>query len=79
MRPLMGGFAMLLKTAPETIARRTLLARGGSALAGLALLDSAFAKAFAVQPGEEVISWLDQPPPLPPGRTPTKTCSAGRT
>ncbi|HEY1430909.1 MAG TPA: hypothetical protein VGF39_04665, partial [Stellaceae bacterium] len=63
---------MLLKTAPETIARRTLLARGGSALAGLALLDSAFAKAFAVQPGEEVISWLDQPPPLPPGEDPNQ-------
>jgi hypothetical protein len=46
---------MLLKTAPETLARRTLLARGGGELAGLALLDSAFAKAFAVQPGEEVI------------------------
>ncbi len=57
---------MLLKAAQETIARRTLLARGGSALAGLALLDSAFAKAFAVQPGEEVIPWLDQPPPVPP-------------
>src|SRR5947207_346073 len=62
----MGGFAMLLKATQETIARRTLLARGGGALAGLALLDSAFAKAFAVQPGEEVIPWLDQPPPLPP-------------
>src|SRR5947209_15576685 len=62
----MGGLAMLLKVAQETIARRTLLARGGGALAGLALLDSAFAKAFAVEPGEEVIPWLDQPPPLPP-------------
>jgi DMSO/TMAO reductase YedYZ molybdopterin-dependent catalytic subunit len=57
---------MLLRTAQETIARRTLLARGGSALAGLALLDSAFAKAFAVQPRQEVIPWLDQPPPVPP-------------
>ena len=57
---------MLLKAAQETIARRTLLARGASALAGLALLDSAFAKAFAVKPEEEVIPWLDQPPPLPP-------------
>jgi DMSO/TMAO reductase YedYZ molybdopterin-dependent catalytic subunit len=57
---------MLLKTAQETIARRTLLARGGSALAGLVLLDSAFAKAFAVPPGGEVIPWLDQPPPVPP-------------
>jgi DMSO/TMAO reductase YedYZ molybdopterin-dependent catalytic subunit len=68
----MGGFAMPLKTAQETIARRTLLARGGSALAGLALLDSAFAKAFALQPGEEVIPWLDQPPPLPPGADPNQ-------
>jgi DMSO/TMAO reductase YedYZ molybdopterin-dependent catalytic subunit len=57
---------MFLKTAQETIARRTLLARGGCALAGLALLDSTFAKAFAVQPGEEVIPWADQPPPVPP-------------
>ena len=63
---------MLLKAAQETIARRTLLARGGSALAGLALLDSAFAKAFALQPGEEVIPWLDQPPPLPPGADPNQ-------
>jgi hypothetical protein len=77
---LTGGFAMFLKTAQETIARRTLLARGGCALAGLALLDSTFAKAFAVQPGEEVIPWADQPPPVPLQRlTPYITCSAGRT
>ena len=63
---------MLLKTAQASVARRTLLARGGGALAGLALLDSAFAKAFAVQPGEEVIPWLDQPPPLPPGADPNQ-------
>lgn len=56
---------MLLKTAQQTIARRTLLARGGSALAALALLDSTFVKAFAEQPGE-VIPWLDQSPPVPP-------------
>jgi DMSO/TMAO reductase YedYZ molybdopterin-dependent catalytic subunit len=57
---------MLPKPAQQTIARRTLLARGGSAVAGLALLDSVFAKAFAGQPGEEVIPWLDQPPLVPP-------------
>src|ERR1700756_4672596 len=69
-RPATGGLAMLLNTAHQRIARRTLLARGGGALAGLALLDSAFAKAFALQPGEEVIPWLDQPPALPPGGGP---------
>ncbi len=58
---------MRLKTPPQTIARRSLLARGGGALAGLALLDSAFATAFAAQPGEEVIAWFDQPPPVPEG------------
>ena len=61
---------MLLNPAHQRIARRTLLARGGGALAGLALLDSAVAKAFALQPGEEVIPWLDQPPPFPPGADP---------
>ena len=70
---------MPLKTAQETIARRTLLARGGSALAGLALLDSAFAKAFALQPGEEVIPGSINRHRFLRGRTPTKTCSAGRT
>ena len=63
---------MLLNTAHRTIARRTLLARGSGALAGLALLNSALAKAFALQPGEEVIPWLDQPPPLPPGADPNQ-------
>jgi hypothetical protein len=63
---------MLLNTAHQTIARRTLLARGGGALAGLALLDTAFAKAFALQSGEEVIPWLDQPPPFPPGADPNQ-------
>jgi len=57
---------MLMKPARQIIARRTFLARGGGALAGLALLDSAFAKAFAARPGGEVIPWLDQPPPVPP-------------
>ena len=63
---------MRLNTAHRTIARRTLLARGGGALAGLALLDTAFAKAFALQSGEEVIPWLDQPPPFPPGADPSQ-------
>ena len=60
----------------QEISRRTLL-KGGSALAGLTVLRVAGpAHAFASeegnddsqplgQPGEEVIPWLDQPPPNP--------------
>ena len=44
--PLRGVWAMLLNTVHHTIARRALLARGGGALAGLALLDSDFANAI---------------------------------
>ena len=44
--PLRGIWAMLLNTVHHTIARRALLARGGGALAGLALLDSDFANAI---------------------------------
>ena len=47
------------------ISRRALL-QGGAALAGLALLGfPGPTLAFASQPGEEVVPWLDQPPPIP--------------
>ena len=50
------------------MARRELMRRGGAALAGLALLQShLLARAFPARPGEEVIPWLDQPPPNPSG------------
>jgi DMSO/TMAO reductase YedYZ molybdopterin-dependent catalytic subunit len=40
--------------------------QGSTALAGLALLHSPWlAQAFPSRPGEEVIPWLDQPPPHP--------------
>ena len=45
----------------QTISRRTLL-RGSAALAGLTFLPTVgLAQAFKLQPGEEVIPWLDQP------------------
>jgi DMSO/TMAO reductase YedYZ molybdopterin-dependent catalytic subunit len=51
---------------PSKISRRSLLVRGGAAVAGLALLQSPLsALAFPVRAGEEVIPWLDQPPPNP--------------
>ena len=52
------------------MSRRTLLKGGGAALAGLSALQVAGpAHAFPGGPGEEVIPWLDQPPPSPvPGR-----------
>jgi DMSO/TMAO reductase YedYZ molybdopterin-dependent catalytic subunit len=50
----------------QNISRRTLLKSGGSALAGLTVLSVAGpAQAFGSSPGEEVIPWLDQPPPFP--------------
>ena len=49
------------------ISRRTLLKRGGAALAGLTLLRVAGpAGAFPGHPDDEVIPWLDQPAPIPP-------------
>jgi DMSO/TMAO reductase YedYZ molybdopterin-dependent catalytic subunit len=43
------------------ISRRMFMIQGGTALAGLALLNSPFAGgAFDLQPGETVIPWLDQ-------------------
>jgi DMSO/TMAO reductase YedYZ molybdopterin-dependent catalytic subunit len=47
------------------IARRDLLVRAGFALASLSAFDAMFAKAFATETGNEVIRWLDQPPPIP--------------
>jgi hypothetical protein len=38
----------------KTVARRTLLAHGGATLAGFAMLDSAFAEAFAAPAAAEV-------------------------
>ncbi len=48
------------------ISRRKLLQQGGSALAGLVLLQSPWlAQAFQSRPGDEVIPWLDLPPANP--------------
>jgi hypothetical protein len=47
--------------------RREFLVQGSAAAAGLALLNNPLlAQAFPTRPGEEVISWADQPPPVPP-------------
>jgi DMSO/TMAO reductase YedYZ molybdopterin-dependent catalytic subunit len=52
----------------EDFSRRHALKRGGAALTGLALLQSSWlAEAFPSRPGEEVVPWLDQPPPNPSG------------
>ena len=48
------------------MSRRTLLKGGGAAVAGLSVLRVAGpAHAFPGGPGDEVIPWLDQPPPAP--------------
>src|SRR3954453_3119078 len=49
------------------MSRRALLKGGGAALAGLSALQVAGpAHAFpGGEPGEEVIPWVDQPPPAP--------------
>jgi DMSO/TMAO reductase YedYZ molybdopterin-dependent catalytic subunit len=50
----------------QDMSRRTLLKGGGAALAGLSALQVAGpAHAFPGEPGEDVIPWLDQPPPAP--------------
>jgi DMSO/TMAO reductase YedYZ molybdopterin-dependent catalytic subunit len=51
----------------EDFPRREFLLQGGSAaLAGLTILHASFpAQAFPSRPGEEVISWADQPPENP--------------
>ena len=47
-------------------ARRTLMVQGSAAAAALALLRfPQLALAFPTRPGEEVLPWLDQPPPNP--------------
>jgi DMSO/TMAO reductase YedYZ molybdopterin-dependent catalytic subunit len=48
------------------LSRRDVLLQGSAAIAGLALLRSpGRAYAFSAQPGEEVLTWLDQPAPNP--------------
>jgi DMSO/TMAO reductase YedYZ molybdopterin-dependent catalytic subunit len=48
------------------MSRRDVLLQGSVALAGLALLRvPGLAYAFSAQPGEEVLTWLDQPAPNP--------------
>src|SRR4051794_6541136 len=50
----------------QDMSRRTLLKSGGAAIAGLsALTVTGPAHAFPGGPGEEVVPWLDQPPPPP--------------
>ena len=52
---------------PIKMSRRELFLQGSAAFAGLALLHSPIlAQAFPSRPGEEVIPFLDQPPPEPP-------------
>ena len=48
------------------MSRRDVLLQGSMAVAGLALLRAPrLAHAFSAQPGEEVLTWLDQPAPNP--------------
>lgn len=48
------------------LSRRELFTEGSAAVAGLALLQTPLvARAFSTRPGEEVIPFLDQPPPEP--------------
>ena len=48
------------------MSRRDVLLQGSMAIAGLALLRvPRLAYAFSIQPGEEVLPWLDQPAPNP--------------
>jgi DMSO/TMAO reductase YedYZ molybdopterin-dependent catalytic subunit len=48
------------------LSRRAVLLQGSAAIAGLALLRvPGLAFAFSAQPGEEVLTWLDQPAPNP--------------
>jgi DMSO/TMAO reductase YedYZ molybdopterin-dependent catalytic subunit len=51
---------------PLMMSRREWLRYGGAAVAGLALLQQPWlAQAFPSRPGEEVLPWADQPPPMP--------------
>src|SRR5438270_3831996 len=48
------------------MSRRDLLLQGSAAIAGIALLRApGLAYAFSAQPGEDVLTWLDQPAPNP--------------
>src|SRR5438270_4718497 len=48
------------------MSRRDVLLQGSLAVAGLALLRMpGLAEAFSIQPGEDVLPWLDQPAPNP--------------
>jgi DMSO/TMAO reductase YedYZ molybdopterin-dependent catalytic subunit len=50
----------------RAISRRDLFMQGGAAFIGLAFPDfPRLAQAFPSRPGEEVIPWMDQPPPHP--------------
>lgn len=52
----------------QETSRRHMLKQGSAGIAGIALLQSSWlARAFPSRPGEEVIPWLDQPPPNPSG------------
>ncbi|GIK39141.1 MAG: hypothetical protein BroJett011_29740 [Chloroflexota bacterium] len=45
----------------STLSRRELLAAGGATLATMALFNARFAVAAPLQPGDEILPWLDQP------------------
>ena len=49
----------------DHLRRRDFLTYSSAAVAGLAVLRSSLAQAFPVRPGEEVVPWADQPPPVP--------------
>ena len=49
----------------DHLLRRDFLSYGSAALAGLTVLRSSLARAFPARPGEEVVPWADQPPPVP--------------
>lgn len=52
----------------RAFSRREMLIRGSAWLTALALLETSWwAQAFPGRPGEDVISWLDQPPENPSG------------
>ena len=56
------------------LTRRDLVLKGSAAFAAYAVLHASRANAFPSRPGETVIPWADQPPPLD---DPTVTRPAG--
>ena len=62
------------------LSRRDVLLQGSVAIAGLALLRApGLTQAFSAEPGEEVLTWLDQPAPNPvPDVVPAAVGSAGQ-